>query len=184
MKRSTSPLNNVRVASPCSAEWNAMYGDDRKRFCGDCKLNVYNLSGMTRDEAENLLVTTEGRLCVRFYRRADGTILTKDCPVGWRALKRKVSRTAAAAFSLIAGFFGGVVGFSVAEESNEVGRIERPVSTPNDTMTMGAIYYEPESDKAGMAELGEIVETRGEVVGMREAPRPSKHVPFKPAKGH
>jgi hypothetical protein len=65
-----SPLNNIKIASPCSADWNAMSGDDKKRFCGECKLNVYNLSGMTKDEAENLIIETEGRLCVRFYSRA------------------------------------------------------------------------------------------------------------------
>ena len=93
-----NPLDNIRVASPCSADWNAMYGDERKRFCADCKLNVYNLSDMTRNEAENFLMASEGRVCVRYFRRADGTVLTKDCPVGWRAVERKVSRAATAAF--------------------------------------------------------------------------------------
>ena len=73
-----SPLNNVKIASPCSADWNEMYGDNRKRFCGDCKLNVYNLSGMTKTEAESLIINSEGRLCVRFYERADGSVITND----------------------------------------------------------------------------------------------------------
>jgi hypothetical protein len=72
MAKFTNPLANVRVASPCPANWDEMVGDERKRFCGQCKLNVYNLSGMPRDEAENLLLNAEGRLCVRFYRRTDG----------------------------------------------------------------------------------------------------------------
>ena len=45
MAKFDNPLDNVRVASPCSVDWNEMIGDNRKRFCGDCKLNVYNLSG-------------------------------------------------------------------------------------------------------------------------------------------
>ncbi len=60
MRNFTNPLNNIRIASPCSANWNEMYGNDRKRFCGDCKLNVYNLSDMTRQEAENLLMNLRG----------------------------------------------------------------------------------------------------------------------------
>jgi hypothetical protein len=75
-------LDNIRVASPCSASWEAMRGDERVRFCGACQKSVYNLSGMTRAEAERLVRETEGRLCVRFYRRRDGTVLTSDCPVG------------------------------------------------------------------------------------------------------
>ena len=85
-----------------------MYGDERRRFCSECKLNVYNLSGMTRVEAESLLINSEGPLCVRFFRRKDGTVLTKDCPVGWKAIKKRVSRTVLAFSSVIVGFFAGV----------------------------------------------------------------------------
>ena len=87
MAKFTNSLNNIKIASPCSQDWNAMIGTERKRYCGDCKLNVYNLSGMSRTEAENLITNSEGRLCVRFFRRADGSVLTQDCPVGWRAVK-------------------------------------------------------------------------------------------------
>src|SRR5688500_12674831 len=48
-------LDNIRVASPCSADWNAMTGDDRARHCGSCNKTVFNLSGMSRDEAEELI---------------------------------------------------------------------------------------------------------------------------------
>ena len=109
MNKFTDPLSSIRVASPCPANWNEMYGNERKRFCAECKLNVYNLSGMTRDEAENLLIASEGQVCVRFFRRADGTVLTKGCPVGWRAVRQRLSRTATAAFSVFAGLFGGLL---------------------------------------------------------------------------
>jgi hypothetical protein len=108
MSKFTNPLKNINVASPCSQDWNAMIGTERKRYCGECKLNVYNLSGMSRAEAENLIVNSEGRLCVRFYRRDDGSILTKDCPVGWAAIKRRISRTAAAALSVLIGLLTGL----------------------------------------------------------------------------
>lgn len=108
MKKYTNPLDNVKIAAPCSADWNKMYGDERRRFCSECKLNVYNLSDMTQTEAENFLINAEDRVCLRIYRRSDGTILTQNCPVGWQAVKRKVSRTATALFALIAGFFSGV----------------------------------------------------------------------------
>ena len=104
----TNPLDSIRIASPCKSDWNQMYGNDRRRFCGECKMNVYNLSGMSRDEAESLLTNAEGRLCVRFYRRRDGTVLTKDCPVGWQAIKRRVSRTTTALASVLATFLAGV----------------------------------------------------------------------------
>lgn len=106
-RRNLSPLKGVHIATPCTADWEEMYGDVRVRFCADCKLNVYNLSAMKRVEAERLIATYEGRLCVRFLRRADGTILTNDCPVGLRAVKQRVSRAVTALLSCI---FGASVG--------------------------------------------------------------------------
>jgi hypothetical protein len=108
MTKYKSPLENVRVAAPCPADWEKMVGDDRVRYCNKCELHVYNLSGMTRREAEALLSNTEGRLCVRFYRRDDGTILTRNCPVGLAAFKRRVSRAAGATLSAVLGFFAGL----------------------------------------------------------------------------
>ena len=119
MSRFESPLESLRVASPCAANWDAMQGDERKRYCGECKLNVYNLSGMTRYDAEHLLRMSEGRLCVRYFQRPDGTILTKDCPVGWALVKRRVSIFAAAAFSLIASLFGSVFLVAMFRKSSE-----------------------------------------------------------------
>jgi len=115
MQEFTNPLDSVRIASPCSANWNEMRGDERKRYCAMCRLNVYNLSDMTRDEAESFLINAEGRVCVKFYQRADGTVLTKDCPVGWQAVKKRVSRTAKAFVSICAGLFGGIFAFNQLE---------------------------------------------------------------------
>ena len=103
-------LDRLYVAIPCSADWDSMDGNDKVRFCQHCKLNVYNISMMTKRQAETLIASTEGRLCTKFYRRADGTILTKDCPVGLRAVRRRVSNVASAAFGVVLSLFtsGGV----------------------------------------------------------------------------
>jgi hypothetical protein len=85
-----------------------MIGDERVRFCGQCSLNVYNLSSMIRADAEALIARTEGRLCVRFYRRRDGSIITKDCPVGLQAIRRRVSYLAKAIGSMVLGLFAGL----------------------------------------------------------------------------
>ncbi len=142
MPRFDSPLNNLSVASPCSADWNEMYGDDRKRFCGDCKLNVYNLSGMTRDEAEKLVMNAEGRLCVRFYKRTDGSVITADCPVGWAKVKQRTKLWATAVASLLMALFTGVLFVSAfSKQKTIVGKLVAiPFATPTPEMhTMGAI---------------------------------------------
>jgi hypothetical protein len=71
-------LDHVRIAAPCYANWDSMFGDERVRFCGQCKLNVYNLSDMTKIEAERLVARADGRLCIRYYMRRDGSILTNN----------------------------------------------------------------------------------------------------------
>lgn len=78
----------LRVASPCEESWGDMTGDERVRLCDRCDLRVYNLSELTETEAVALMNQFEGRSCVRFYQRKDGTVLTKDCPAarrqGWK----------------------------------------------------------------------------------------------------
>ncbi len=121
MTKYKDPLKHAKVASPCSADWEGMIGDARRRFCGQCELNVYNLSEMSRREAEDLINRTEGRLCVRFYRRADGTVLTKDCPIGLRAIRRKLSRLATATLSAILGFFSGLgLNMAITETAQQI----------------------------------------------------------------
>lgn len=78
----TNLLADIRVATPCPASWEAMSGDDKARFCKTCQKNVFNISMMTRQEAEALILEKEGNLCVRLARREDGTIITDDCPIG------------------------------------------------------------------------------------------------------
>ena len=90
MPRTFSLVQRVEIASPCPASWAEMSGDDRGRFCAHCKLNVYNLSEMTEEEGERLIIEKEGKLCARIYRRADGTVITRDCPVGLAAIRRKM----------------------------------------------------------------------------------------------
>jgi hypothetical protein len=78
-----------------------MDGTDRVRHCEQCGKSVYNLSAMSRREAE-LLISQGGPLpCVRFYRRRDGSILTGDCPIGQQRIKRRrVLLTTAPVFML------------------------------------------------------------------------------------
>ena len=90
-----SPLDNITVATPCDAKWSEMSGDDRARLCKHCNRHVYNLSAMPRAEAETLAREKEGKICVRFFRRADGTVITDNCPVGLRAARDRLRWIAA-----------------------------------------------------------------------------------------
>jgi hypothetical protein len=114
-----NPLDNIKIASPCGANWDEMFGDNRKRFCAECKLNVYNISGMPQREAEDLLINSEGRVCVRLFKRNDGTVLTENCPVGLAKVKQRVSRVATAAFALILTFVSGIFSYITLTEISD-----------------------------------------------------------------
>jgi len=152
MSKFTNPLDGVRIASPCSANWNEMYGNERKRFCSECKLNVYNLSDMTQREAENFLINSEGRVCVKFYRRTDGTVLTRDCPVGWKRVKRHMSSTVSALLSMCFGIIGGLFAFQFVETDtsnllNEVVVESDELETVNNPLPIVG-GFEPKNSKS------------------------------------
>jgi hypothetical protein len=94
-------LDNIRIASPCRADWNAMTGDERMRHCNQCDKKVFDLSELTRVEAEALIVENNGELCARYYQRRDGRIMTSDCRAGIIAA-RKLKVVAIASLALLA----------------------------------------------------------------------------------
>lgn len=168
MKSSSDRIDHLRIASPCPMNWEQMKGDDRTRFCELCSFHVYNISEMTRKEVASLIESTEGRICGRIYRRFDGTIITKDCPVGLRAIRRRMARTAGAVFATIVGLGAVVMGQSpdakdkaacrqqvtitrkVTDSPNVNGVIAGTVFDPNDAVVPGAriTITDPKTKKA------------------------------------
>src|SRR5262245_60828186 len=102
-----SIVDRIRVATPCPARWEDMNGDDRARFCGQCQKHVYNFSAMTRAEVEALVEAKEGRLCGRYFQRADGRVLTADCPTGVTRRRSRLARIAGAVCATFLFLIGG-----------------------------------------------------------------------------
>ncbi len=87
-----------------------MAGNDTVRLCAQCEKNVYDLSLLTRAEANELIREKEGKLCIRFYKRADGSVLTADCPNGLRALRKRYLKTRARVLATLIGVIGMMTG--------------------------------------------------------------------------
>ena len=82
---------------------------------------------MSRTEAENLIREKEGNLCVRFYQRADGTIITDNCPVGLKLVRRPFKWLATGFAALMA------MGVAIVHAENSKTRCanpEQPTYTP------------------------------------------------------
>jgi tetratricopeptide (TPR) repeat protein len=140
-------LEDIQIATPCKADWNSMKGDEKQRYCDLCHLNVYNISAMSRQEAEAFLQSrqNEGRTCVRLFRRSDGTVITEDCPVGLRRLRdagKKVSaKIAAALWAILAVTPVGAQTKNMAELGDFA-----PEATPRNTVpaeAMGGLRAPP-----------------------------------------
>jgi hypothetical protein len=136
-------LDNLRVAAPCNADWSQMTpgADDRVRNCGDCKKDVYNLTDMTRDEAEALIVATAGKLCVRYFQRHDGTILLADCVVGAKRRRRRKLVMIAGATALLA--TGGVAAYKKLAHQQEEEMVMGRMQVRETQEVTGQVQAEP-----------------------------------------
>lgn len=185
-RRRLPTIADIRVASPCRADWSRMVGDDRVRHCGDCKKYVYNLSAMTRAEAEALIASLEREPCVRYYERPDGTILFADCSV--IRSRRRRTRGAVAGAVLAAGA-GLAQLLSLPPEEPEVG-VEAQVvlggmspefePEADALVEIGAVAWEPEAPKetvrARAVEEAEAAARRKVVPGPRLPPRDESYL--------
>ncbi len=115
MPESEDYLRSLKIAAPCQVSWDSMEGDERVRHCGSCNKNVYNVSNMTGVEANKFLQLTAAKACVRFYQRADGTILVDNCPAGLRLLRNRWRKIAASISTLI-GLAQGIFLSAFAQE--------------------------------------------------------------------
>jgi hypothetical protein len=141
-RRALPLLESIQIASPCTAKWDEMVGDERARFCSHCQKDVFNLSAMPRDEAESFMRKRTSDVCVRLYKRADGTVLTSDCPVGVKRKRRRKAAFAAVGGGLLAaGAFLRMASAPTASESNADDQVMGKMEL---TTSMGAPVSDPE----------------------------------------
>ena len=100
MRTALQVLNETRIAQPCSISWRSMVGHDWVRHCDRCDRKVFNLSRLSASDAVSVLEEHGYDLCVRLYKRRDGTVMTRDCgaprapPLARRGVGRVVVRFA------------------------------------------------------------------------------------------
>lgn len=171
-RRALPLLESLKVASPCKADWNAMLGDDKVRFCLSCEKNVYDLGGMTRDEAEAFVREREGGgACIRLHKRRDGTVLTSDCPVGVRNARVRRIGAAAIGASLVgagAALFGTTTTMGDMEPLVETGQAK--YIDQHEQVMMGAMAV-PEAEEPAPPAVDPTAKTP------KQAPVPVKGEP-------
>jgi carboxypeptidase family protein len=96
-------LDQLKVVSPCSTDWDRMSGDEKKRFCSECDKFVYDFSQMTRRQVEAIVSIHQGRMCARITRRHDGSLLTLETPQVHPVVARRASPVVNATLAAIIG---------------------------------------------------------------------------------
>lgn len=168
--KSINYLDRLFIAAPCPVTWASMHGGERVRDCSLCARKVYNISDMTKPEAEEFIRTNGASQCMTFYRRADGTIMTDNCPVGLRKLRNSVRR-AMAIFSSIVTVLLSLPGAIAQNNLRQAftpppappgmeyrpnpaggGYVLRPITPPGEAYvaphhTLGRVQYNPDANK-------------------------------------
>lgn len=98
-------VQSVKITTPCSVGWDSMEGDEKMRFCQQCKMNVHNLSIMSDKEAAKIIANKTSRTCVFFWQRPDGTIITDNCPEKLKRIRGHIRAYAASALMVITCFW-------------------------------------------------------------------------------
>ena len=146
----------LTIVSPCTADWNGMAGDERKRFCAHCGKHVFNLSSMTVSEAQVFADETQGRECVAYVTATDGLIHAPNRIE--RMLMRfsgKVPRIAAMLAIFLPAALASCTGRNIAGGSVTLGTPKPPPDPfarqarpqPDGSMTLGMVCLPTEKNK-------------------------------------
>lgn len=82
----STSFQEIKIASPCHVPIDKMEDRGSCFHCHDCNLNVYHFSNLTNAEIASLLNQNNEKLCIGMFKREDGTVITKDCPLGLKDL--------------------------------------------------------------------------------------------------
>jgi hypothetical protein len=169
-------VDRIEIGSPCTVPWEGMPGDERVRFCGQCRQNVFNVDALGREEARRLIARQQGRLCVRMLRRPDGTVVTADCWSRLRAARRRgiiplLATLVLVFFAELAAIGAGLSGLRRLVGSRAVGGT--PVTAPCPTAPGVPIQTLGKLSVAGPARLKLDPELRPSVRHMGEVMSPA-----------
>lgn len=78
MSAARHPLEAIEIERPCPVADTEVPAGERSRFCPHCKKYVYNLSAMSRSEAERLACQQAGEMCAQIDKTLAGEIVTLD----------------------------------------------------------------------------------------------------------
>jgi hypothetical protein len=178
MPKRANLLDQINVASPCSADWDSMIGNEQARFCQHCSLFVHDLSKITRKDVVKLVASSKGKLCIRYYRRLDGVVHTATHAQPLTQIKRRLSRIAAGAFSATLSLASGVAAQSPQPMSRNLPSVIEPArakdisrqdNSDGQTATLVGTVFDRAKAVVSAAEITLINEKTGQEQSIKSA---------------
>src|SRR5215213_2774212 len=157
MPKRIDVLDSIHVASPCSADWDEMAGNEQARFCLHCSKHVHDLSKISRNEVRKLVAASGGSLCVRYRKRPDGTLQTAERAEPLTQIKRRLSRLAAGAFTASLS-----LAQPVAAQTARPAGVERPAAIQE--MIQGRALFKPVACGQTASLIGTVYDSQQAVV--------------------
>lgn len=137
-RRKLPVLDDLRVGGDCDEAWATMPGSGRSRHCRTCDHAIYDLSALTRGEAEALVVAHDAagkRLCGAMTHTVAGTLASVSWWSRLRAAREQGVLAVAAAAVLIGatalGYRGPLVGALLDAEARRVASIAGDADKPD-----------------------------------------------------
>ncbi len=113
----------IPIVKPCTADWNHMAGDDRKRICAHCDKHVHNLSALTPRELAKFVENRDGTECIGYVYREDGSIETAS---RWSRFFRRMHRVRVGVLWVLAAVLPSLFS-GCAKKSPTLGGPRRPL---------------------------------------------------------
>src|SRR5215467_6887645 len=139
----------LRIASPCSQDWDSMIGNHRVGFCEHCQLSVQNLDLASQKQIRRLIARSGDRLCVSYSQPVPPRVPTVP-------ILHKIGRRTSA---LAAGAVTAALGLSTA-----IGATPNPRSAVGHTEIAPATSLKQFSTSAGGTLYGFVYDPNGAVV--------------------
>jgi hypothetical protein len=78
MPNRSEKLDELVIGFECRTSWDEMKGDGPRRFCAECRREVFDLERMTPDEIYGHLQASRGKLCARLTRRDGRLVMARE----------------------------------------------------------------------------------------------------------
>ena len=104
-----------KIQAPCPKKWYELDGDDKRRYCSECKLHVHNLSAMSARERSDFL-QAPGHKCGAYRLTPQTHTISLR---SWRILDRlRIFRPALTGLAFIIALFTGGCATTIREKAD------------------------------------------------------------------